>query len=202
MKVIAFNGSPHEAGTTWRGIAAVTEELEKAGIETEIVHAGKGPVQGCTGCGSCFAAGKCRFDDIVNESKEKLAAAQGLLLASPVYYGGIAGTFKSFLDRLFFTGPDLKFKVGAGIVALRRSGGIAAFQQLNNYLNLAQVIIAPSRYWGVFHGANADQALQDGEGMSILRTLGKNMAWLLKTAAASPEPFPAAEQRVMTNFIR
>jgi multimeric flavodoxin WrbA len=202
MKVIAFNGSPHERGTTWRGIATVAEELEKAGVETEIVHAGKGPVQGCTGCGSCFGKGTCRFDDIVNESKAKLESAQGLLLASPVYYGGIAGTFKSFLDRLFFIRPDLRFKPGAGIVALRRSGGISAFQQLNNYLNLAQVLIVPSQYWGVYHGANADQALSDGEGMSILRTLGRNMAWLLKTASASPESPPEPAERIMTNFIR
>jgi multimeric flavodoxin WrbA len=204
MKVIAFNGSPHEKGTTARGIAEMTGELEKAGISVELVQVGGKQIHGCIACGSCFKTGRCQFDDIVNESAEKLKSADGIILASPVYYGGIAGTFKCFLDRLFFTRPDLRLKAGAALVALRRSGGINAYYQLLNYLNLAQVIVTPTQYWDVIHGSNAAETEQDKEGMLILRTAGKNLAWLIKTIAAGKGniPLPEAEERAMTNFIR
>jgi multimeric flavodoxin WrbA len=204
MKVIAFNGSPHAKGTTARGMAEITGELEKAGILVEHVQVGDKLIHGCIGCRSCFKTGRCQFDDLVNESVEKLKTADGIILGSPVYYGGIAGTFKSFLDRLFFIRPNLRLKVGAAFVALRRSGGINAYYQLLNYLSLAQVIVTPTQYWDVIHGSSAEETEQDKEGMLILRTAGKNMAWLLKTIAAGKGsvPPPEAEERVMTNFIR
>jgi multimeric flavodoxin WrbA len=204
MKVIAFNGSPHGDGTVYAGIRTMGEELEKEGIELELVHVGGKAVRGCVDCGKCKTLGKCVFDDdLVNECRGKVNEADGIILGSPVYYGGVAGTFKSFLDRLFFPGTNLRYKAGATVVSLRRSGGIAVFHQLNNYLNLAQVIITPSIYWDVIHGNNARELLQDEEGLDIMRTTGRNMAWLLKILSLGKQdcPCPATEPRVRTNFI-
>lgn len=205
MKVIAFNGSPHRDGTTRRGIGAIAEELEKAGVSCEIVHVGNSGVRPCAGCGTCRELKRCVFDDdMVNPSREKVNGADGIILGSPVYYGGIAGGFKCFLDRLFFAGVNLKFKPAIAVAALRRSGGVFTFQQLNNYLNLAQAIITPGFYWGAIYGNNGEEVLQDGEGMLLMRTLGRNMAWLLKILEAGKGtiPYPETEKRIMTNFIR
>jgi multimeric flavodoxin WrbA len=141
---------------------------------------------------------------MVNACLDLVNAADGIILGSPVYYGGIAGTFKSFLDRLFCSGLSLRGKVGGAAVSLRRSGGIAAFHGLNNYLNLAQAVIVPSAYWNVIHGNNAEETLQDEEGLQIMRVLGRNTAWLLKTLSAGKKtvPLPEPEPRVWTNFIR
>jgi multimeric flavodoxin WrbA len=204
MKVIAFNGSPHKDGTVYAGIRAMGEELEKEGIEVELVHAGGKAVRGCVDCGKCRTLGKCVFDDdMVNECRGKVNEADGIILGSPVYYGGVAGAFKSFLDRLFFPGTSLRYKAGATVVSLRRSGGIGVFHQLNNYLNLAQVIITPSIYWNVIHGNNAQELLQDEEGLNIMRVTGRNMAWLLRILSLGKQncPYPEAAPRVMTNFI-
>ncbi|GHT94916.1 FMN reductase [Spirochaetia bacterium] len=204
MKVIAINGSPHENGTVHTGLAAMTEELVKEGIEVELVHVGGKNIRGCMACGQCRTLGRCVFnDDPVNACAARINEADGIVLGSPVYYGGIAGTFKSFLDRLFFPGVNLKYKAAATVVSLRRSGGIATFHQLNNYLNLAQAIIAPSPYWDVIHGNNAEEVLQDAEGLSIMRITGQNMAWLMKTIAAGKKevPLPQPAPRAWTNFI-
>jgi multimeric flavodoxin WrbA len=203
MKVVAFNGSPHKEGVVYHGILAMQEELEQAGIQTEVVHVGGDDIRGCIHCSKCRGQGKCIFDDdIVNASREKLNAADGIILGSPVYYGGIAGTFKSFLDRLFFPGVQARYKVGAVVASLRRSGGISTFHQLNNYFNLAQVILAPSVYWEVIHGNNPTQLEEDREGLSIMRITGRNMAWLIKTIAASQEAWPEMIKREATNFVR
>ncbi|MDR3247730.1 MAG: flavodoxin family protein [Treponema sp.] len=205
MKVIAFNGSPHQEGVVYHGILAMKGELEKEGIETEIVQAGGDDIRGCIACHKCRELGKCVFDnDIVNPSREKLAAADGVILGSPVYYGSIAGTFKSFLDRLFFPGVKARYKVGSVVASLRRSGGIGTFHQLNNYLNLAQVIIAPSVYWEVIHGNTPSQLEEDREGLNIMRVTGRNMAWLIKTIAAAKKeiPWPEELKREWTNFVR
>ena len=130
--------------------------------------------------------------------------ADGIIIGSPVYYSGISGQMKSFLDRFFYAGPDLRFKVGVAVTSLRRSGGVDTFHQLNNFFNLAQVITVPSFYWNVIHGSTPDETLQDLEGVQIMRTLGKNMAWLLKAVSQAKETLPLPEQdtRVFTNFIR
>lgn len=203
MKVVAFNGSPHPAGTTSRGLGAVAEELEKEGVEVETIQVGGEQIHGCIGCGKCRELKKCIFDDIVNPCIEKVNQADGIILASPVYYGGIAGAFKCFLDRLFFTGPDTKYKPAAIVAALRRSGGIAVHQELCNYLNLGQMIITPNQYWSLIHGSSAQEALEDQEGMQVMRVSGRNMAWLLKTLAVGRRdiPLPQAERRAWTNFI-
>jgi multimeric flavodoxin WrbA len=204
MKVIAFNGSPHEQGASNRGIMAVTSELEKEGIASEILHIGDKNIQGCVACHSCYKTGRCKFDDVVNRCAEKLEEADGIILAAPVYYGGIAGNFKCFLDRLFYTGPKLKRKAGAVITSVRRTGGIGVFHQLSNYLTLAGVIITPTVYWNVIHGNSADEAGQDAEGLYTLRSVGRNMAWLLKILELGGKsiPPPPEEERVITNFIR
>jgi multimeric flavodoxin WrbA len=205
MKVIAINGSPHQRGTTHRGISAITEELEKEGISTDLVWVGNREIRGCIGCRKCRELRACVFDDDpVNQVRETVNESDGIILGGPVYYGGIAGTFKCFLDRLFFPGVNLQFKPGAVVTALRRSGGVTVFHQLNNYLNLAQALITPGFYWGAIHGNNAEEVLRDEEGMQLMRTLGRNMAWLLKTLEAGKAqiPHPQEEKRVRTNFIR
>ncbi|GHV23585.1 FMN reductase [Spirochaetia bacterium] len=203
MKVIAFNGSPHENGACGRGLKEVSTELAAEGIECEIVQVGGKLIHGCTACGSCHEKGCCAIkDDIVNESAQKAKQADGIILASPVYYGSIAGSFKCFLDRFFFSGGKHFGKVGAAIASVRRTGGIGTFHQLNNYLNLGSLTIAPTVYWNVIHGNNFDEAGQDAEGIYTLRTLGRNMAWLIKTLDAGksvPRPEPLTPQ--WTNFI-
>ena len=204
MKVVAFNGSPHVEGASYKGIVTVISELEKEGIAAEILHIGDKNVQGCVACQSCYRTGRCKFDDIVNQCAEKLKSADGIILASPVYYGGIAGNFKCFLDRLFYSGPKLTGKVGAVAATVRRTGGIGVFHQLSNYLTLAGVIVTPTVYWNVLHGNNANEAGEDGEGLYTLRTVGRNMAWLLKTLELGSKniPLPPEEPRIRTNFIR
>ena len=205
MKVLTFNGSPHNDGAVCGGISVINGELAKEGIETEVIQVGDKNIHGCMDCRKCRELGHCVISgDPVQEAFEKMQAADGIILGSPVYYGGIAGTFKSFLDRLFFPGPNMKYKVGAAFVSLRRTGGIAAFNQLNNYFNLAQMIITPGIYWNVIHGNNAEEVLEDHEGLQILETLGRNMAWLIKALAAGkkevPVPPPPPERK-RTNFI-
>jgi multimeric flavodoxin WrbA len=204
MNVVAFNGSPHENGVVYHGILAMKEELEKEGIGTEILHVGAEKIRGCVDCRGCRDLGRCVIDDDpVNSCREKLNGADGLILGSPVYYGGIAGTFKSFLDRLFFPGTKLRYKAAAAVVSLRRSGGISTFHQLNNYLNLAQAIITPSVYWEVIHGNTPRELEEDREGLQIMRITGRNMAWLLKAIAAGKKetPLPEEPKRERTNFI-
>ena len=205
MKVMAFNGSPHNDGVVAKGISIMKTELEKEGISVEVLQIGGMNIHGCTDCRKCRELKRCAISgDLVNEAFEKMQAADGVILGSPVYYGSIAGTFKCFLDRLFFPGPDMKFKAGATVVSLRRSGGISTFHQLNNYLNLSQMIITPCVYWDVIHGNNADEVMQDLEGLQIMEIQGRNMAWLLKTLASGrreiPLPSPVKERK-RTNFI-
>ena len=204
MHVIAFNGSPHSDGVIARGISVMKRELEHEGISVEVVHVGGKNIHGCVDCRKCRVLGRCAIDgDPVNECAQKLKSADGVILGCPVYYGGIAGSFKCFLDRLFFPGPDTAFKVGAAVVSLRRTGGIDAFHQLNNYLNLAQIVITPGVYWNVIHGNSPLELAEDEEGLQILEIQGRNMAWLLKTLAAGRREttLPAQGERKRTNFI-
>jgi multimeric flavodoxin WrbA len=205
MKVIALNGSPHEDGVVHKGIAVMAAELEKEGIDVEIIHVGHLCIRGCIDCRKCRALGACVFnDDPVNEYAEKINHADGLILGSPVYYGSVAGAFKSFLDRLFFSGLNLKGKAAAVVVSLRRTGGIGTFHQLNNYLNLSQAVLTPSVYWEVIHGNNEEEVLEDREGLQIMEISGRNMAWLIKTLALGKKeiPLPQDIKRERTNFIR
>ncbi|AEF83493.1 flavodoxin family protein [Leadbettera azotonutricia] len=205
MKVIAFNGSPHSDGVVAKGISVMAGELEKAGIETEVIQVGSQNIHGCVDCHKCRELKHCVItNDLVNDCFRKMQEADGIILGSPVYYGGVAGTFKSFLDRLFFPGAAMKYKVGATVVSLRRSGGVTTFHQLNNYLNLAQMLITPGQYWEVIHGNTVEETLQDEEGMQHMEVQGRNMGWLIKSLAAAKKEVPLPqpyEGRKWTNFI-
>lgn len=211
MKVVAFNGSPKKNGNTWHALKMVTDELEKEGISTDIIHVGNQAVRGCLACGQCFKKKneQCiQTEDPVNEWIQLMKEADGIILGSPVHFSAIAGTMKSFLDRAFYvTGVNnsmLRHKVGASVVAVRRSGGLPAFNQLNNFLCYTEMLLPTSNYWNVIHGAAPGEVVKDEEGNQIMRTLGKNMAWLMKLvehgkgAIIAPEP----EKKVWTNFIR
>ncbi len=208
MKVVAINGSPHKEGNTYAAIKVITDQLEKEGIETEILHVGTKPIRGCTGCWGCgkTEGNKCIYDDdIVNEYSTKMMEADGIILGCPVHYSGISGTMKCFLDRAFYSrSRHFAYKIGATVAAVRRSGGTSTFHQLNNYLNLGGLIITPNHYWTVIHGGSGNEVLQDGEGVQIMETVGKNMAWLLKTVELGKQQIeiPEKKQRIFTNFIR
>ena len=211
MKVIAINGSPRKEGNTHQALAMVGEELVAAGIDFEILHVGHKMIHGCLGCGKC-AVNKdeaCSIQsDEVNNWIQLLKSADGIILGSPVYYAGIAGTMKCFLDRLFYVsgvnGNFFRHKVGASVVALRRSGGSSTFDSLNHYLNYAEMIVATSNYWNIIHGRAAGEVNQDLEGKQIMRVLGKNMTWLLKMREVSKGLIeePTTEPKVAMHFIR
>ncbi|MBN7573638.1 flavodoxin family protein [Clostridium sp. 2-1] len=211
MKVVAFNGSPKKNGNTYEAIKAVAEELKKENIDVEIVHVGNKVIRGCMACGGCARNmnEKCVMqNDEVNDWIQKMKEADGIILGSPVHYSAIAGTMKSFLDRAFYVtsvnNGMLRHKVGASVVAVRRSGGVPTFTQLNNYLNYSEMLMPTSNYWNVVHGTAPGEAVQDEEGMQIMRVLGKNMAWLLKLADSGKANVEEseAEEKVFTNFIR
>ncbi|HPX61449.1 MAG TPA: flavodoxin family protein [Deltaproteobacteria bacterium] len=211
MKVVAFNGSPKREGNTWHALKMVTEELGREGVDTEIVHVGNQAVRGCMACGQCLKNSneKCVLaGDGVNEWIQLMKHADGIILGSPVHYAAIGGTMKSFLDRAFYVAGVNKgifrHKVGASVVAVRRSGGLPAFDQLNNYLMYSEMLIPASNYWNVIYGRTPGEALQDGEGAQIMRTLGKNMAWLLKLVENGRGVVlpPESEPKMLMNFIR
>lgn len=211
MKVVAFNGSPRKEGNTYNAIKIVTSELEKEGILTEIIHVGNQPLSGCMACGSCGKNQDERCvlpEEAFNEWVQKAKEADGIILGSPVHYSSIAANMKSFLDRLFYVAGAnkglLRHKVGASVAAVRRSGGVATFHQLNTYLNYAEMFIPSSNYWNVIHGAAPGEALQDEEGVQIMRVLGKNMAYLLKLLEKGKDKVqaPEPERKVFTNFVR
>lgn len=211
MKVVAFNGSPNKTGNTYHAIKLVTDELEKEGIETEIIHVGNKSISGCKACGGCVKNKneKCVIPgDEVNDWIQKMKQADGIILGSPVHYSAIAGNMKSFLDRAFYVAGVnngmLRHKVGAAVVAVRRSGGLPTFTQLNNFINYSEMLIPTSNYWNVIHGTRPGEALQDEEGIQIMRVLGKNMAWLMKLIQNGKETIkePARENKTFMNFIR
>lgn len=210
MKVVAFNGSPKKNGNTYHAISIVSKELEKEGIEIETVHVGDKPIRGCLACGMCAKNkdARCVIDDQVNEWIQKMIDADGIIIASPVYFAGIAGTMKSFLDRAFYVsssnGGLFRHKVGAAIAVVRRSGGVTTFEQLNNYLVWSEMIVPGSNYWNVIHGTSPGEVLQDSEGVQILQILAKNMAWVLKLIQNGKDKIKEPERikKVLTHFIR
>lgn len=208
MKIIAINGSPRKNGNTSQALGVMAEELEKQDIAVETIQIGHLLIHGCIACGYCSKSegNTCAFtNDIVNEAAAKMREADGFILASPTYYAGIAGTMKSFLDRVFYTSSNyFRYKVATSLSVVRRAGGVDVVHQLNNYLNLAETVIPPSQYWTVGYGREKGEVLQDGEGIQTLRKNAKAMAWLLKVVEAGKEKVapPADEERVRTHFIR
>jgi len=211
LKVVGFNGSARKKGNTVCSLKTVFAELEKAGIETEMIHVGKEKIHGCIACEGCIKEQNetCVInDDPVNEWIQKMKAADGILLGSPVYFSGVAGIMKSFLDRAFFVstvnGGLFRHKVGAAVAAVRRSGGIPTVNALNQYINYSEMIMPSSNYWNVAHGLKPGEMEQDGEGKQIMEVLGRNMAWIMTVIEYGKERFPAPEAvaKTMTNFIR
>jgi multimeric flavodoxin WrbA len=206
LKVLLLNGSPNREGCTFTALSEVAKALNENGIETEIIQVGDKVIRGCMACGKCKEAGTCIFNDLVNEVIEKAKMADGFIFGSPVYYSGINGTMKSFLDRLFYSGSKhLEFKPGAGVVSARRAGSVAALQQFNMYFTINNMPVVSSHYWNMVHGNTPNEVHQDKEGMQIMRILGNNMAWLLKSIEVGKEDgieSPKQEVRERTNFIR
>ncbi|MBQ4238501.1 MAG: flavodoxin family protein [Ruminococcus sp.] len=205
MKVLMINGSPRVGGNT----AVALKEMEKAfvknGIEVETVQIGNKAIRGCIACGTCVKKGQCVFDDAVNEVAPKFAEADGLVVASPVYYASANGTLVSFLDRLFYSCHcDKRMKVGAAVAVARRGGLSATFDELNKYFTINSMPVAASNYWNSVHGGAKGDAEQDAEGLQTVRVLAENMSFLMKSIALGKEQIglPEAEPKQYTNFIR
>ena len=205
MKVLLINGSPKANGNTARALEEMVTVFSKEGVETEIVHVGNKDIRGCVACASCYKDGKCIVDDLVNECAVKLAECDGIVVASPVYYASANGTVISFLDRLFYSSRcDKRMKVGASVAVARRGGCSATFDQLNKYFTISGMPVASSQYWNSLHGAAPGEAKEDAEGLQTMRTLAKNMTFLMKSIALGKEQFglPEKEAPQRTNFIR
>ncbi len=205
MKVLMINGSPHSKGNTYVALHEMEKIFLEEGIKTEIVQVGNKDIRGCAACNSCAEKGKCVFNDIVNETAPKFEECDGLVAASPVYYASANATLSAFLDRLFYnTQFDKTMKVGACAVAARRGGLSAAFDQLNKYFTITGMPGASSQYWNGIHGREPGEARQDEEGLQTMRTLAKNMAFLIKSIALGKEAYglPEKEEFQQTNFIR
>ncbi len=206
MKALLVNGSPRAKGCTYTALTELAKTLETEGIEAEIIHVGNKDVRGCIACRKCHSTGssKCVFDDIVNEAAPKLAEADAFVVGSPVYFASPAGGLVSFLDRLFFStmNIDKTMKVGAAVVSCRRGGNTATFDMLNKYFTISGMPIASSQYWNMVYGGTPEEVLEDKEGLQTMRTLGKNMAFLMKSIQMGKEKmgFPEKEPAVFTNF--
>lgn len=206
MKVLLLNGSPHEQGCTYTALSEAGGALTAAGIETELVHIGKMAVHGCIGCGKCAESHRCVFKgDPVNAALDKMEHSDGLIVGSPVYYASANGALFSFLDRFFYAGACFAYKPAAAVVSARRAGTTASLDALNKYFTISQMPVVSSQYWNMVHGNTPDEVLKDLEGMQIMRTLGRNMAWLMSCIEAGKSagvPYPVMEQKARTNFIR
>lgn len=205
MKVILINGSPNAKGCTYTALVEVQKTLNQEGIETEIIHVGHKDIRGCIGCRRCKSTGKCVFDDIVNEIAPKFAECDGIVIGSPVYFASANGTLVSFLDRLFYSvNCDKTMKVGAAVASARRGGTTATFDELNKYFTISNMPIASSQYWNMVHGYSPEDVYADKEGCQIMRTLGRNMAFLIKSINLGKEKYglPEKEEHIFTSFSR
>lgn len=205
MKIIAVNGSPRPQGNTFHALNIVCDELEKEGITSKILQVGKLKITGCISCYGCKEGYCIHNDDALKNMIDEIYEADGLLLGSPVYYSGISGTMKNFLDRLFFASHGrMRHKVAASIAVPRRSGGMPAFDQMNNYFLISEMLLVSSYYWNVIHGGSPKEVLEDSEGVSVLKNLARNMSWVIKMKEATKDTLPVPESypRSWMNFIR
>ena len=205
MKVLMLNGSPRKNGNTALALCEMEKIFRAEGVEVETVQVGALPVRGCMACKGCRSTGKCVFDDVVNDIAKKLEAADGLVVASPVYYASANSTLTACLDRLFYsTHFDKTMKVGASVAVARRGGTTATFDQLNKYFTISGMPVASSQYWNNLHGNAPGEAAEDAEGLQTMRTLARNMTFLMKSIALGREAFglPEKEEKVQTSFIR
>ena len=207
MKVLMINGSAHENGTTSAALEIIAQELKAQGVDSEIICLGTAAIHTCTGCGFCRKNGKCVFDDDpVNSIGEKVKQADGYIFAAPVHYASPSGAIIALLDRLFYTyGGYMKFKPAVSVIAARRAGTTASYDVLNKYIGINSMLQVPSTYWNMIHGSNAEQALKDEEGVTVMRAIASNMAWLLKlleNAKGTELEKPVIIPKAMTNFIR
>ncbi|MDE7356090.1 MAG: flavodoxin family protein [Rikenellaceae bacterium] len=206
MKVLLINGSPNEHGCTYTALHEVETTLQRHGIETELLYLGKKPVAGCIACMKCFETGHCFRDDAVREIQDRLAEFDAIILGSPVYYSGPTGQILSFCQRLFFCKEgEMAGKFGASVVSCRRGGASATFEQLNQFFTISNMPVVSSQYWNSVHGFTPDDVRRDREGLQTMRTLGENMAWLLKGMEAARRQGigkPEYEPRENTHFIQ
>ena len=205
MNILMINGSPHADGNTAVALREMKKIFDAEKIDTTLIQVGNKDIRGCVGCGSCNKTGRCAFDDEVNQAASLFEKADGLVIASPVYYASANGTLVSFLDRLFSsTSFDKTMKVGASVAVARRGGCTATFDQLNKYLTISGMAVASSQYWNIIHGRVPGEASQDEEGLQTMRTLARNMVFLMKSIALGKEKYglPESEPRIRTNFIR
>lgn len=206
MNVLLINGSPNAGGCTFTALSEVAKTLNEDGVDTDTVHVGNKDIRGCIGCRKCRETGKCVFDDIVNSVAPSFARCDGIIIGSPVYYGSANGSVISFLDRLFYStfSCDKTMKVGASVVSARRGGCSATFDELNKYFTMSGMPVVSSQYWNMVHGYTPDDVRRDEEGLQTMRTLGRNMAFLIKSIALGKEKYglPEKEPIKFTNFIR
>lgn len=206
MKVTLVNGSPHKHGCTYTALEEIANILQQEGLETEIFWLGNKPLSGCLGCQKCMSTGKCFMDDAVNVFLEKAKESDAFVFGSPVHFASASGAITSFMDRVFYgRGALFANKPAASIVSCRRGGATATVDQLNKYFGISNMPIVSSQYWNMVHGNTPEEVRQDAEGMQTMRTLARNMAWLLKCIHVGKEagiPLPQNEKKVATNFIR
>ena len=204
MKVLLINGSPRKEGNTFIALSEIAVALENNGVKTQIINIGNKAVQGCIACNKCSELGRCAFnDELYNTVRENLNNADGLIIGTPVYYAGPNGSLCALLDRIFYSCSDLlKYKPGAAVAVCRRGGASAAFDRLNKYFTITNMPVVSSQYWNIIHGRMPGEAVKDAEGLQIMRTLGRNMAWLLKNLKSNTASCPEPEERQITNFIR
>lgn len=205
MKVLMINGSPHSKGNTFIALQEMEKIFKQEGMETEIVHVGNKDIRGCIACYSCMEKGKCVFDDLVNETAPKFEACDGLVIGSPVYYASANATLIAFLDRLFYsTHFDKTMKVGASVVAARRGGLSSTFDELNKFFTICGMPVASGQYWNSIHGRQQGEANEDAEGLQSMRTLARNMTFLMKSISLGKTQFglPEKEAVTRTNFVR
>ena len=207
MRALLINGSPHRRGCTYTALGGVETGLQEEGVQADIMWLGTATISGCQACGKCKATGRCYINDVVNEVLEDLENYDAIVFGTPVHYAAASGAITSFMDRLFHAGNAKLFvgKPAAAVVSCRRGGASATFDQLNKYFTISNMMVVGSQYWNQVHGTSPEEVLRDEEGMQTMRTLGRNMAWLMKCIEAGKNEgitFPVAEDAIMTNFIR